>query len=849
MKRDNKGLSLVELIVAFAILAIVGIAITGFMAYSSRGYANSNKNTKLQYEQQIVENHIRDNVMETTKGISFDAATSTLTLLGGKLGPSSNIEVSQYRYVAPVLDGDGNVTTSGKLYYLHQDSGITATKFSEIAGQLDRDANEIELTDTMAGFDFDLTKVEADQKVLATLTFKVGDSSPITVYPEILLRNKIKVVGPYISGDDTTDTDLDEIYDPDEFEVTDKVASVVIKRDDHTFAQGETDTVNMAGTSTTVHYDAIVTKKSTYMGELTGDIVWSIVNKDNFKSDWANYISLSDGTLTFRIIDGKGPQSYAMNGQSYIILRASYKDGDELTKYGQIRVVVNESGGVYPETLATTVTSTQNVNVGTLDYQLTHTIRYTDGSFVNGDAAYTKLTYAVREADGTPSDKTITSTGKFVATKSMEDTTYLIDVTVTQKKKDGTTLKETVTINVGKVPDKKGDVTVPILAVDNEILRNDNNAVSAFWSDGVPTYDNGENYYYWYELEIEPVKLEKTDSWYDIADASDRAHMSRELTTFNSGNYKNVSLSSTTVGDKGYWDSETLWRNGLGGTTLTMDRTKRVGYLYVVPYIDWNKTFAVKVSLRVRLNKNNNYSNSQYYVMNSESDNDNAILSSNKSDAYVATKTVKISPVKMTLTPVSGARFYNGQVILNAYYYNDDYIKWGYNSRWDNDYNGNTHQWIGGKEYSNYYGTYYKVFEPSFTGLYINTNKFPYTLANIYYGQRDYGFQYNALDAQGTATTQSSLRRFKKNDASGNYEAANVSSSYYECDFYRNNQAILLAYLKINARDMKNRYTDYPDYVEWKPIVKDSKGNVAEAPILRYYTKSEYESKTPDKMN
>ncbi len=851
MKRDNRGLSLVELIVAFAILAVVGIAITGFMAYSSRGYANSNKNTKLQYEQQIVENHVRDNVMETTKGISFDNTTKTLTLLGGKIGPSSNIEVSQYRYVEPVVDGDGIVTTPGKLYYLHQDSGFDGvTKYSEIAGKLDRDANEIELTDTMAGFSFDLSKVVSEQKVLATLTFKVGDAAPITVYPEILLRNKIKVVGPYISGDDSTDTDLDEIYDPEEFEVTDKVASVVIKRDDHTFAQGETDTVNMAGNSTTVHYDAVVTKKSTYMGELTGDVVWTIVNKDNFKSDWANYISLSDGTLTFKIVDGKGPLSYAMNGQSYIILRATYKEGEELSKYGQIRVVVNETGGVYPETITSTVTSTDNVTVGTKDFQLDHTIRYTNNTTVTSPDVYNRITYAVKEADGTPSDKTITPTGKFVATKSMEDKTYLIEVTVTQKKKDGDTLKDTVTINVGKVPDKKPDVTIPVIAVNDEILRNEQNAVSAFWSDGVPTYDNNKQYYYWYEIEIEPVKLDKTDSWYDIADNSARTGMMQELTTFYSNSYKNVCISDSNNSSE---------YNLSGSTVVTIDRTKRVAYMYVKPFVDWRKTFAVKVTLRAKLNKNNNKNSAKYYCMTSESDNNNAILSNNKSDAYEVTKVVKMNPVTLTLTPVKGAYLYDGQDYYNGYYYcetteenaKNDFIRQGYRySSWrENDFNGNNkyqNNALGAKG-RNYYGRYYKVFKPVFTGIVVDNSNYPSSLKTE--------FEKNSVDNKGVATTMTALRRYRDN-SSGEYEGANVDGYMYEGKIYKNDQATLLAYLQIEAKSMRDRYTNYPSYIEWTPVLKDNKGNWVEATntltkrkSIRYYTKAEYEPKTPQETN
>ena len=50
MVADEKGFSLIELIVSMAILVIVGIAIMGFFTYSVGQYTRGNEETTMQVE-------------------------------------------------------------------------------------------------------------------------------------------------------------------------------------------------------------------------------------------------------------------------------------------------------------------------------------------------------------------------------------------------------------------------------------------------------------------------------------------------------------------------------------------------------------------------------------------------------------------------------------------------------------------------------------------------------------------------------------------------------------------------------------------------------------------------------
>lgn len=62
-KLNNKGLSLVELLVAIAIAAIVAASIAGLMTFAVRQYRNESVNTQMQYELQSNINMIMDEVM------------------------------------------------------------------------------------------------------------------------------------------------------------------------------------------------------------------------------------------------------------------------------------------------------------------------------------------------------------------------------------------------------------------------------------------------------------------------------------------------------------------------------------------------------------------------------------------------------------------------------------------------------------------------------------------------------------------------------------------------------------------------------------------------------------------
>ena len=76
--KDNKGFSLIELIVAMAILGIVSMMCLGFIVSGMNGYSAVSSNINLQNKAQMTMNFIREYVIDCNEGLFFDSDENTL---------------------------------------------------------------------------------------------------------------------------------------------------------------------------------------------------------------------------------------------------------------------------------------------------------------------------------------------------------------------------------------------------------------------------------------------------------------------------------------------------------------------------------------------------------------------------------------------------------------------------------------------------------------------------------------------------------------------------------------------------------------------------------------------------
>lgn len=221
--KNQKGFTIVELLIGMTILSIVAVALTGFIVSSSKSYAASNTEIMVQQESQLAMNQMSDVIIDTTRSVNYvgysldgsvseqvvkdadftiDVEDKCLVLYNGEgtvvVDASGN----------PVLDADGNpeiakdadgkpIVTGGngnKNYQIYWDKSEEKLFYSEIdISETDfPESDRVLLAEYVKDFSVDLSQVEEKRVVKLTLSYgynnKVYETSN-----NITIRNKVLV--------------------------------------------------------------------------------------------------------------------------------------------------------------------------------------------------------------------------------------------------------------------------------------------------------------------------------------------------------------------------------------------------------------------------------------------------------------------------------------------------------------------------------------------------------------------------------------------------------------------------------------------------------------------------------
>lgn len=130
MKGNHKGFSLVELIVALAILGIVAVSEVMFVTTGSRTYHSVLNDVNLQVDAQTAMNQLEDYIINCSGGLCFQ--NNTLYLINGEVGSgteyvfSFDVDANELNYSRYSISVSGKSVTRSLA-----ESGLMATKVED----------------------------------------------------------------------------------------------------------------------------------------------------------------------------------------------------------------------------------------------------------------------------------------------------------------------------------------------------------------------------------------------------------------------------------------------------------------------------------------------------------------------------------------------------------------------------------------------------------------------------------------------------------------------------------------------------------------------------------------------
>lgn len=224
--KNQKGFTLVELLVGMAILSIVAAAITSFIVSGSRSYAAANTEIVVQQEAQLAMNQISDVVIDTTRSVNYtgyaadgssqqaekdadftiDVEDKSLTLFNGTgrvlldaggnpvLDADGNPEIEKDADGKPIIDGGNGNQFNFQFYYDKSEEKLYYSQIplsSEVFPQTEADGMVV-LAEYVKDFSVDLSQVEEKRVVQLFVSYEYNNRIYDTSN-NITIRNKVLV--------------------------------------------------------------------------------------------------------------------------------------------------------------------------------------------------------------------------------------------------------------------------------------------------------------------------------------------------------------------------------------------------------------------------------------------------------------------------------------------------------------------------------------------------------------------------------------------------------------------------------------------------------------------------------
>ncbi len=501
MRKNNKGFSLVELIVAFAIIAIAGTAVYGLMSAGTNHFTRTGNDVGLQYEQQVVVNRLRDVLLESSDALSYDDSAKELVVYSQEdMGPTAPgaltheykyrvtkiyLEDTLLKYVSVIYDDIADVTAVG----------LAADDTNPNMGLFGEEVKDVS---------FDLSKLD-EGKIGFTLTFE-SDGKEIISDQIVSLRNRV------LNSDDP-----DEIFVSNTDFVNSFIQYIRILRNDVYLSPGELTIIVKNGSETvSVPFKYEITASTyseyPYVGR------WSLLDSVSGMS-----VDSSTGIVT---VDSTVP-----DGTTNILKIESI---DDPSKYQTCTIKVSDTGS-YPVSLDLYVNENPDGYVdyvGYREYDIHPIITYTSGP-PSTDSTLCRWEISPVLPDGCSFDP---GRNIFTAVSTANDMTVAFTATLKAPKSNGEYLTVTKVLHIKDVGEYIANQQLNLSGSDSIFnCRGKSSTVLASWTNSTST----DFVYHWRVSAF-------GDSW---SNSSDLSNFSKTV-KFDAG--RGVTLTSE--GD-GYYSS------------------------------------------------------------------------------------------------------------------------------------------------------------------------------------------------------------------------------------------------------------------------------------------------------
>ncbi len=215
MRKDQKGFTIVELIIAIAIMSIVLAAVCGFIIVGSRNYAAANSDITIQQEAQLALNQMSDVLIDTTRSINyvgydasgspafalkdsefaFEPGDKALIMYNGEATVKHNPDGTIKYNPDGTLDtdvGEGNGNKNYQFLWNRADEALYYAEIPVAEKTFPGTDGYVVLAEHVTDFSIDLSQVEEKRVVMISMTFEFGGRE-YTTSNNVTVRNKVSI--------------------------------------------------------------------------------------------------------------------------------------------------------------------------------------------------------------------------------------------------------------------------------------------------------------------------------------------------------------------------------------------------------------------------------------------------------------------------------------------------------------------------------------------------------------------------------------------------------------------------------------------------------------------------------